>query len=141
MTSPLRGAGILDTNLVILLPQLRNSGLLPGEPVITTITLAELSAGPLTAVTDSDVAERQGNLQLAETAFDALPFDRAAARAFGQVSADLRAAGRKPSARTYDALIAAIAIANGLPLYTANPDDFVGISGLEVVAVPHPDRT
>ena len=109
--------------------------------MITTMTLAELSVGPLTAITDSEAVERQGTLQLAETTFDALPFDEAAARAYGQVSADLRAVGRKPSARAFDALIAAIAIANGLPLYTANPDDFVGISGLEVVAVPHPDRT
>lgn len=31
--------------------------------------------------------------------------------------------------------IAAVAIANGLTLYTANVEDFAGISGLEVVAV------
>jgi predicted nucleic acid-binding protein len=37
-------------------------------------------------------------------------------------------------------MIAAIAIANELPLYTCNPDDFVGIDGLEVVAIAHPDR-
>ncbi len=35
-------------------------------------------------------------------------------------------------------MIAAIAIANGLPLYTCNPGDFMGIDGLEVVAVPVP---
>jgi len=38
-------------------------------------------------------------------------------------------------------MIAAIAIANGLPLFTCNPDDFAGIDGLSVVAVPHPDAT
>jgi tRNA(fMet)-specific endonuclease VapC len=37
-------------------------------------------------------------------------------------------------------MIAAIAIANDLPLYTCNPDDFTGIEGLEVVAVAHPDK-
>ena len=62
-----------------------------------------------------------------------------AARAFGQVAADLRRSVRKTSARAYDALIAATAIANGLPLYTVNPDDYAGISGLRVVAVAHPD--
>ena len=46
-----------------------------------------------------------------------------------------RRAGRKVSARTYDALIAATALAHGLPLYTANPDDFAGIDGLVVVPV------
>jgi tRNA(fMet)-specific endonuclease VapC len=33
-----------------------------------------------------------------------------------------------------------VALANGLPLYTCNPDDFVGIDGLTVVPVAHPDR-
>ena len=65
-----------------------------------------------------------------------LAFDAAAARAFGRVAASLRAAGRKPAARAYDALIAATALANGLPVYTANPADFSGIDGLVVVAVP-----
>ena len=37
-------------------------------------------------------------------------------------------------------MIAAVAVANGLPLYTCNPDDFIGIDGLTVIAVPHPDR-
>ena len=35
-------------------------------------------------------------------------------------------------------MIAAIAIANDLPVYTCNPTDFDGIEGLRVVAVPHP---
>jgi tRNA(fMet)-specific endonuclease VapC len=52
----------------------------------------------------------------------------------------LRHAGRKPAARSYDAMIAATAIANGLAVYTCNPDDFAGIADLSVVAVPHPDR-
>ena len=71
--------------------------------------------------------------------FDPLPFDAAAARAFGQVAADLRGAGRKSRARAYDALIASIAIARGLPLYTVNPDDFTGIGSLELFSLPHPD--
>jgi predicted nucleic acid-binding protein len=43
--------------------------------------------------------------------------------------------GRKPTARSYDAMIAAIAVANGLALFTANPGDFEGIDGLEVVPI------
>ncbi len=141
MTYPADDPGILDTNLVILLPRLGDPGVLPKRPLITTITLAELSAGPLTAGADGERARRQAALQQAEATFDALPFDEAAARAFGRVSAGLRGAGRKTSARAFDALIASIAIANGLPLYTANPDDFSAIAGLELVAVPHPDQS
>lgn len=68
-----------------------------------------------------------------------MPFDSAAARAFGQVAAGLRKAGRTTRPRAYDALVAAIAVAHRLPLYTVNPADFEHISGLEVVAIPHPD--
>jgi hypothetical protein len=67
-------------------------------------------------------------------------FDAAAARAFGTVAMALRSAGRKRAARAYDALIAATAIANGLPLYTCNPEDFEGIPALDLHSVPHPDR-
>jgi hypothetical protein len=36
-------------------------------------------------------------------------------------------------------MIAATALANGLPVYTCNPNDFAGIEGLEVVSVPVPE--
>ncbi len=134
-----QGRGILDTSTVVLLPQLRDAAALPAEPVITAITLAELSVGPLVASNNEDRAARQAHLQQAESDFDALPFDQAAARALGKVASDLRSSGPKASARAYDALIAATAITRGLPIYTANPDDFAGISGLEVVAIPLPD--
>jgi tRNA(fMet)-specific endonuclease VapC len=130
--------GLLDTNTVILLPQLADAATLPVEPLISTITLAELSVGPLVATSEEQRAARQAHVQQAEADFDALPFDAAAARAFGSVAASLRRAGRKTSARAYDAMIAAVAIANGLPVYTVNPDDFAGIEALYVVAIPHP---
>jgi tRNA(fMet)-specific endonuclease VapC len=131
--------GILDTSTVILLPRLTDAARLPTEPLITTVTLAELSVGPLVAEDEQERAARQAHLQQAEADFDPLPFDIAAARAFGRVAASLRRAGRKTTARTYDAMIAATALANVLPLYTCNPDDFSGIDGLEVVAVPVPE--
>jgi tRNA(fMet)-specific endonuclease VapC len=131
--------GLLDTSTVILLPQLGDATALPAEPLISTITLAELSVGPLVARTEPERAARQAHLQQAEADFDPLPFDAAAARAFGQVAASLRRTGRKPAARSYDAMIAAVAVANDLPLYTCNPDDVGGIHGLHVIDVPHPD--
>lgn len=133
------GAGLLDTSTVIVLSRLRNPDALPAVPWISTITLAELSVGPLVATDDRERAARLAHLQQAEADFDPLPFDADAARAFGQVAASLRRSGRKPTARAYDAMIAAIAIARELPLYTCNPKDFEGIDGLTVVAVAHPD--
>jgi len=127
--------GLLDTSTLILLGRVSNVSALPDEPLISSVTLAELSVGPLVAATDEERAARQAHLQLAEADFQALPFDDVAARAFGAVAASLRAAGRKPTARSYDAMIAAIAIANDLPLYTCNPRDFDGIAGLRVIRV------
>jgi tRNA(fMet)-specific endonuclease VapC len=133
--------GLLDTSTLILFPRLRDPEILPEALLISSITLAELSVGPLVAANDTERAARLAHLQQAEADFEPLPFDADAARAFGQVAASLRRAGRKPSPRAYDAMIAAIAIANELPLYTCNPSDFIGIDGLEVVAVAHPDTT
>lgn len=131
--------GILDTSTVILLPRLAEASALPAEPLITAVTLAELSVGPLVARDDGERAARQAVLQQAEADFDPLPFDAQAARAFGRVAASLRRAGRKPAARAYDAMIAASAVAHDLPVYTCNPADFSGIDGLDVVAVRAPD--
>lgn len=131
--------GILDTSTVILLGRLRPDDL-PVEPLITAVTLAELSVGPLVTNKRKERAARQAALQQAEADFRPLPFDADAARAFGRVAASLRASGRKVQARSYDAMIAATAIANDLPLYTVNPGDFSGIEGLDVRPVTHPDQ-
>jgi tRNA(fMet)-specific endonuclease VapC len=131
--------GILDTSTVILLERLVDATTLPAEPLITAVTLAELSAGPLVAKEESERIARQAQLQQAEVDFEPLPFDADAARAFGGVAASLRRAGRKTIARAYDAMIAATAVANDLPVYTCNPTDFDRVDGLEVVAVPIPD--
>ena len=129
MSRPERG--ILDTSTLIDLADL-DPVELPEHPLITTVTLAELSVGPLVARSSSERAARQAHLQQAEADFDPLPLDAEAARAFGRVAADLGRAGRKPAARAYDALIAAIAIAHDLPLYSRNPTDFEGIKELVV---------
>jgi tRNA(fMet)-specific endonuclease VapC len=90
---------------------------------------------------ETERAARQAHVQQAEADFEPLPFDAAAAQAFGQVASDLRTAGRTTKARAYDALIAAIAVAHQLPIYTVNPQDFEHISDLEIVPIPHPDTT
>ena len=132
--------GVLDTSVVIAMRNITDPSALPEEPLITTVTLAELSAGPLVARDEAERAARQAHLQQTEADFDPLPFDRASARAFGQVAASLRRSGRKSAARAYDALIAATAMAHGLPVYTCNAADFEGIDGLPVVAVTLPEQ-
>jgi tRNA(fMet)-specific endonuclease VapC len=135
-----RGAqGLLDTSTLILLGRL-DPAILPLDLSISAVTLAELSVGPLVADNERDRAKRMVHLQQAEATFEPLPFDANSARAFGRVAAALRRAGRKPASRAFDAMIAATAIANDLPLYTCNPSDFTRIDGLEVVTVPHPDQ-
>ncbi|GEP38432.1 hypothetical protein NPS01_20950 [Nocardioides psychrotolerans] len=135
-----QGRGMLDTSTVILLGRLQDPSDLPEESVVSAVTLAELSVGPLVARSSKERSARQAHLQQAESDFETIPFDAAAARAFGQVAASLRSTGRKPKARAYDALIAATAIAEGIPVFTCNPGDFDGIEGLDVRPVPHPDR-
>lgn len=130
--------GVLDTNTLILLGEIADVETLPLHPLITAATLAELSVGPLVASNDEERAARQAHLQQAEAVFDPLAFDSKAARAFGQVAASLRRRGRKSSARAYDAMIAATAVANSLGVHTCNPKDFAGIDGLTVVPVPRP---
>ena len=132
--------GILDTSTFIKLKRVTDESALPHEPLITAVTLAELSIGPLVASADDERAIRQAHLQEAEADFDPVPFDADAARAFARVATSLRAAGRKPTARSFDALIAATALAHQIPVFTCNARDFEGIDELQVIAVPVDDR-
>ena len=98
--------------------------ILPDVALISAITLAELTVGPLTASDETERARRLAHLQQAEADFDPVPFDAPAARAFGRVAASYRRSGRKPAARAFDALIAATAIANGFPAVHGEPGRF-----------------
>ena len=127
--------GLLDTSVVIKVDELTPDDL-PEEMFISTITLAELAIGPLAAADEHERAERQFKLQQASLDFgDPLPFDEKSALAYPGVAASLRQNGGKRKARSYDALIAATAKANQLPLYTCNAKDFVNIKGLHVMDV------
>lgn len=132
------GCGLIDTNIVIQLAVL-DAVHLPGEMVISAVTLAELSAGPHRTDDPAERARRMSVLQYAEATFEPLPFDTEAARTFGLVSAAVLATGRRPRRRIANLMIASIAIANQLPLYTTNPDDFTGLDDLaKIVAVNAP---
>jgi predicted nucleic acid-binding protein len=136
MTDPRPARGLLDTSVVIDLEQIEPSRL-PVEVAVSAITMAELAAGPHATSDPEERARRQDRLQRAEAAFDPLPFDAEAARAYGRVYSAVVAAGREArGARAVDLLLAATACAAGLPLYTRNPEDFRAIGDLvEIVAV------
>jgi predicted nucleic acid-binding protein len=139
--------GLLDTNIVILRKWI-DPAELPAEVAISAITLAELSAGPHEVrrneeQEDYDEHAERGRrldiLQRAENEFDPIPFDTEAARIYGRVCAAVISVGRKPRRRVADLMISSIAIAEELPLFTTNPDDYKGLEGLlTVVTVTRP---
>jgi hypothetical protein len=128
--------GLIDTSVVIDLELIEPADL-PLELAVPAITMAELAAGPHATADPAERAHRQDRLQRAEATFEPLPVDGAVARAYGRVYAAVGATGRKARGqRAMDLLIAATAVAVGLPLYTRNPDNFAGLSDLlEIVSV------
>lgn len=136
MAEPRHPRGLIDTSIVIDLERIDGTRL-PVELAVSAITMAELAAGPHATADPTERARRQDRLQRAEATFEPLPVDAAVARAYGRVYAAVLAAGRKARGRrAVDLLVAATAVAAGLPLYTRNPDDFAGLTGVvEVVGV------
>ncbi len=138
---------MLDTNILILRRWIEPDEL-PDEMAISAVTLAELSAGPHEVRRNDEQslydereerARRTETLQRAESEFDPVPFDVTAARAYGRVAAAVIAAGRKPRRRIADLMIAATAIAEDLPVFTTNPDDYAGLERLvRVIPVTRP---
>ncbi len=130
MAEPTRG--MLDTSVVVD-HDLVDPALLPDESAVAAVTLAELAAGPHATNDQQERARRQDRLQWAAATWNAFPFDIEAARMYGRLFAATRAAGRSSRARLADLLIASTAAANGLPLYTRNPADFVGLDQIVTV--------
>lgn len=143
--------GLLDTNILVLRDWI-DPAELPDEMAISAITLAELSTGPHQVLPNSEQnvydeheerARRIDVLQRTEAEFDPVSFDAGAARLYGRITAAVIAVGRKPRRRIADLMIAATALAEGLPLFTTNPDDYAGLERLVRIipvtrpAVPH----
>jgi hypothetical protein len=126
--------GLVDTSVVIDLERVDPADL-PSEIAVSAVTLAELAAGPHATADSDERARRQDRLQRVEATFESLPVDGTVARAYGRVYAAVAAEGRKAfGRRAFDLLIAATAVAAGLPLCTRNPNDFQGLEGLIEVA-------
>ncbi|MFD3684076.1 type II toxin-antitoxin system VapC family toxin [Nocardiopsis sp. NPDC058631] len=127
--------GVLDTCVFVDLGKL-DPDLLPRFPDITSVTVAELHQGVAMAKDPVSRAQRAEKLQSAAVDFLPLPFDGEAAVRYGTLVALTLAANRSPKPRRLDLMIAAVASVQGLPLYTRNADDFVGLdSAVRIVTV------
>ncbi|MGO4643886.1 type II toxin-antitoxin system VapC family toxin [Nocardia sp. 2YAB30] len=100
---------------------------LPVVPKVSTVTLAELGLGVAAAPDATVRLLRTERLQEFESSFEALPFTAEAARRFTVMASLITVGGRSPKPRKLDLMIGAIASINGLPLYTRNSKDFLGL--------------
>ena len=125
--------GLLDTSVLIDWDDPAVTAALPDTVAISTISLAELTAGPHLAREPLEKARRQSRLQQVESLFDPLEFDAASARSYGQIVAAVVASGRSHRSRVADLLIAAVAHSNNVALYTRNPEDFVGLDTIVTI--------
>jgi len=102
-----------------------------GEAGMSAIVLAELELG--VALTIHQDAGRKA-LDLLTQIVPVLPWTEAAARIYGPMRASLQQKGQLIGPN--DLLIAAHALALGLPLLTGNVREFKRVPGLEVMAIP-----
>lgn len=126
---------LLDTSVVIDFPADAVAAH-AATAAVSTITLAELSYGLHTDDPLVNAAREQRYHWIVNT-FAPIPFDATAARVYGALCANVRAIGRSPKPRRFDLLIAAVAVAVGVPLITRNEADFLRVHrALEIIAVP-----
>jgi predicted nucleic acid-binding protein len=118
---------MLDTCVVIDLASYGSTVQLPEDSRVSAVSFAELSYGVALARTPTVAAARSQALAALRTWLTPLPFDWRAADKYGELAALVVAAGRHHRPRRFDLMIAATAIVNDLPLYTANADDFHGL--------------
>ena len=122
-------SGVLDTSAYIDLALL-DPAVLPVTPELTAITMAELHQGVAMAKDAVSRAARTEKLGAAIVEFEPLPFDGPAAARYGTLVALTIQVNRDPKPRRMDLMIAAIASAHGLPLYTRNLADLVGLEDM-----------
>ena len=116
------GLVLIDTSIVV------GGTRVPSPWTISAATLAELHQGVLGA---PDAAARRSRLQrLAriEATVTPLPVDAEIARVWGELADVMRSQGRGHRGRAMDLLIAATARVHGLPLITADGDDFASLA-------------
>ncbi len=124
---------LLDTSFFIAKESGRPLGETPGvtETEISVITLAELTVGVLMA-SDANRANRLATLSAVESTWDPLPVDPEVARAFARIVAELRT--RRRRVPVLDALVAATAVVEGIPIVTQD-HDYEAIPGIKIIPV------
>ena|SRR6476659_6446518 len=130
------GAALLDTSVVIGLARGEvdggRIGDAPTEVIVSAVTIAGLHHGVLVASQDV-LAQRLHTLRFVEESCAVLPVDTQVAVHYGRIAADARRLlGRRIGLG--DGLIAATAVAHGLPLYTRD-GDLDGLPGVQAVRI------
>jgi len=113
--------GLLDTSFFIACERREPPRDAPALGAVSAITIAELATGARLARSPAARQQRESTLALARR-FDPIPFDDRCAEAFAHIASAVRAAGGR--VRQFDAAIAATAVANDLPVFTRDVDDF-----------------
>jgi predicted nucleic acid-binding protein len=99
----------------------RPLGQLPERVAVSVITIGELELGVLAAVDEASLARRADTLALARES-DPIPVTEAVMTAWARLVIDCRRTGVHRTVRLTDALIAATAIAHGLPVVAQDAD-------------------
>jgi tRNA(fMet)-specific endonuclease VapC len=125
---------LLDTNICIYVIRRRPPQVLArfqrcalGNLGLSTVTLAELQYG---VAKSAYPARNQQALEAFTLPLEVVPFDAAAARAYGPIRATLEQQGTPIGAM--DLLIAAHALSLGITLVTNNPREFARVTGLQI---------
>jgi predicted nucleic acid-binding protein len=123
---------LADTSVFIAVEQSRSRSDQPPERIsVSVITIGELRLGVLAATDASARALRLETLTRAE-ALEPIPIDTEVAHTWAALRIALRDGGKRMPLN--DSWIAAIALANHLPVVTQD-DDYDGIPGLVVIHV------
>lgn len=114
-------AGLLDTSVFIAREANRTLAALPDRVAVSVVTIGELELGVL-AATDADVRARRADTLALARASDPIPVSEAVMSSWARLVIDCRRAGVHRAVRLTDALIAATAVAHGLPVVTQDED-------------------
>lgn len=113
--------GLLDTGIFIAQEVARPLGQLPEGVAVSVITIGELELGVLAADDDEVRTRRADTLALARKS-DPIPISEPVMDAWARLVHDCRRTGVHRTVRLTDALIAATAVAHGLPVVTQDTD-------------------